>query len=371
MRVLQLCKKFPYPVKDGEAIAITQLSRALHALGSQLTLLCMNTQKHHFDEAIPVGVLDHYEAVHSVDVDTRVRAWSALLNLFSSASYHIVRFESVAFKQKLIEILQAQDFDIIQLETLYLAPYIPTIRQYSKARIAMRAHNAEHEIWARISQHTHFLPKKWYLQYLTKKLRNYEIAALKDYDLLIAITQRDLDLFRSLAYQNQAVVVPIGIDGQSYQADFSSYKRALSLSFIGSLDWMPNQEGLQWFLAQVWPRLQARFPDLEFHIAGRNTPTWMYDLTYSNVFIHGEVPDAKAFVNAHSVMVVPLLSGSGMRAKILEGMALGKIVLTTSVGLEGIAARHQKEVLIANEPGDFVDGIRFCYEAGENRRGVS
>jgi glycosyltransferase involved in cell wall biosynthesis len=138
------------------------------------------------------------------------------------------------------------------------------------------------------------------------------------------------------------------------------------MSFIGSLDWMPNQEGLQWFLENVWQKLIKRFPNLSLHVAGRNTPKWMLNMNVKNVKFHGEVPCAPTFINQHPIMVVPLLSGSGMRAKILEGMALGRVVLTTKIGLEGIGAESKKEVLVADKVDEFIDAIEYCYEKKEN-----
>ncbi|MCB0548446.1 MAG: glycosyltransferase [Phaeodactylibacter sp.] len=365
MKILQLCKKFPYPLKDGESIAVTTLSQALHGLGCDVSLLAMNTHKHFFSEEDNPEALSYYQNVVKVPVDNRVKPAAAFLNLFSRESYHITRFISPAFRRQLIEVLKNNTFDLIQLETLYLAPYIPTIRQYSDAIIAMRAHNVEYEIWQRITENTTVFPKRWYLKHLTRKLHRYEAERLKQYDILVAITQRDLDHFRKLGYSKAATVAPIGISSQSYTPDYRSYRKPLTLSFIGSLDWMPNQEGLNWFMSQVWEPLRKKYPGLEFHIAGRNTPgSWVHKLAGKNVVVHGEVPDAAEFINGHSLMVVPLLSGGGMRAKILEGMALGRVVLTTSIGLEGIAARPGKEVLTADSADQFLAQIELCLEQG-------
>lgn len=362
MKILQLCKKFPYPLKDGESIAITYLSKALHQLGAKVTLLAMNTSKHYFDmQKIPKD-FNHYEGIHTARVDNQIKIWDAFLNLFSNESYHITRFISTDFEKKLIQLLQEEQFDIVQLETLYLAPYIPIIKKYSSAIVSMRGHNVEHEIWERIADHTGFFIKKWYLKHLTKKLKAFEIQQLDHYDILLAITQRDLELYQSLGYQSKALVTPIGIDSCGYVADNDSYQNKMTISFIGSLDWMPNLEGLQWFLDEIWAQLSARFPNVELHIAGRNTPDWMLQMNLKNIHIHGEVPDALDFINDHSLMIVPLLSGSGMRVKILEGMALGKVVLTTSMGLEGIDATDKKEVLIANQPEDFIEAVEYCYQ---------
>lgn len=364
MRILQLCKKFPFPLKDGEAIAVKSISKSLHQLGCDVTLLSMNTTKHYFDINTLPTYFNHYSAIHTVPIDNRIKLWDAFLNLFSKKSYHICRFESAAFRDQLIALLQQNNFDVVQLESLYLAPYIPTIRKYSTAKIAMRAHNVEHEIWQRVAKNTRFFAKKWYLNHLAKKLQCYEIEQLNNYDLLIPITQRDLDIFRFLGYKNRATVAPVGVHGADYKPNFSSFQRPLSLGFIGSLDWMPNQEGLRWFLDQVWKALHHKSPTLTFHIAGRNAPLWLQELRLPNVIFHGEVPDAAAFINQHSVMIVPLFSGSGMRVKILEGMALGRAVITTSMGLEGIDACHHREVLLADTAETFLNAIALCEQDG-------
>lgn len=363
MRVLQLCKKFPYPAKDGESIAMTTLSRALNELGCKVTLLAMNTAKHYFDIKQLPKSFNHYQEIITADVDNRIKVLAAFKNLFSSDSYHIERFISPDFARELRQLLQRESFDVIQLETLYLAPYIPIIRQYSKAIVALRSHNVEHEIWERIASNTRFLPKKWYLKHLTKKLKQYEIAQLQQYDLLVSITERDQKKYQTLGYHKAAHVTPVGIDSRYYLADDASFKQKMSVGFIGSLDWMPNQEGLRWFLQQVWPKVCTAFPLLELHIAGRNAPKWLLKQQVKNVVVHGEVPNAADFINQHSLMVVPLLSGSGMRVKILEGMALGRVVLTTTIGLEGITAAPDTEVMIADQPADFLAAIQRCYAA--------
>src|SRR5690606_5482476 len=148
---------------------------------------------------------------------------------------------SQPFRRKLIDLLTQKTFDIIQLETLYLAPYVETIKHYSQAQIVMRAHNVEHEIWERIAQNTRFFPKKWYLSHLTRKLRNYEVARLNDYDFLLALTDRDLRKFKKLGYRNGAMASPIGLEPGKYLVKDTprADRHPLRLCFIGSLDWMP------------------------------------------------------------------------------------------------------------------------------------
>jgi glycosyltransferase involved in cell wall biosynthesis len=360
MKILLLCKKFPFPLKDGESIAVHNLSRALCELGCEISLLAMNTSKHYYD--LSAGIppeLSHYRQIRTVDLDNRIKLTAAFANLFSNKSYHVSRFHSVAYEQVLAEMLTEEDYDLIQLETLYLSPYVPLIRSKTDALVVMRSHNVEHEIWERLVKRSQPGIRRLYLRYLTGKLKAYEAASLNTYDLLAPITQRDLTIFRKLGCHIPAVVTPIGLQVEDYPADFSNLSAPPSLSFIGSLDWTPNIEGLDWFLSEVWPGLQLQFPDLPLHIAGRNTPASLLQRKLPNVLIHGEVDSSVAFINAHNIMVVPLLSGSGMRAKILEGMALGKVVITTSLGLEGIDARNKQEVMVADDPAQFVQAIAY------------
>jgi polysaccharide biosynthesis protein PslH len=362
MRILQLCKKFPYPLKDGESIAITYLAKALQEAGNEVHLLAMNTAKHYTDLKQITTETDHYAVVHTVDVDNRVKPMDAFLNLFSNESYHITRFVQPAYRSELAKLLKQYHYDAILLETVYLAPYLDTIRELSTAKVVMRAHNVEHEIWERLTQNAHPI-KRFYLKSITPRLRNFEVGALNKYDLLAGITQRDVDQFRALGMTIPAMALPVGLDTRNYMADQSSFERPLSIGFIGSLDWMPNQEGLKWFLQEVWqPCLSAQFRDLQLHIAGRNTPDWIKNLASERIHVHGEVPDAVQFMRQHSVMLVPLLSGGGMRVKILEAMAMARVNITTTIGMEGIEAQHAKELLVADSPTDFVEAIRFCYK---------
>ncbi|MBP7184578.1 MAG: glycosyltransferase family 4 protein [Saprospiraceae bacterium] len=363
MKILQLCKKFPYPLKDGESIAVTHMGRALKELGCEITLLSMNTQKHYMEISDLPKDFNHYKDINTVYLDNRIKVLDAFINLFRTASYHVSRYISPAFENALIRLLKEEDFDIVQLETLYLAPYIDIIRKYSNAAIVMRSHNVEHEIWDRIAENEINIVKKSYLRYLTQKLKKFEVNSLNKCDMFVAITERDLQHFKKLGLQKPSFVAPVGLDNTQYLADAHGFNKAkLSIGFIGSLDWRPNIEALDWFLKNVWDLMSNEYPDLSLHIAGRNTPDWLYKLGSKNVFVHGEVRNAQEFINQHPILVVPILSGSGIRVKILEGMLLGRTVITTTVGLEGINAKHAQEVMIADTPKGFMECLRYCYE---------
>lgn len=370
MKILQLCKKFPFPLKDGESIAVTHMSRAMRDLGCEITLLSMNTVKHYFDSNQLPDTFDHYKEIFSTEIDNRVKPWDAFVHLFKTSSYNVSRFVSPAYERLLADILKQEKFDIIQLETLYLAPYIPVIRQYSKALVVLRAHNVEHEIWHRMADNCKPGLRRWYLRHLARRLETYERDQLRHIDLLLAMTQRDRDRFVEMGYSGDCIVAPIGMELQAYQPTTKEAPSHEALGFIGSLDWMPNLEGLNWFLDEVWPRVRNIHPTARLRIAGRNTPAALKKRQIPGVEFMGEVRSAVKFINDHQILIVPLLSGSGMRVKILEGLFLGKTVITTTVGMEGIDARQGEEILLADTPDDFARCIALCLKDPEFARRI-
>lgn len=364
MKILQLSKKFPFPLKDGESIAIYQLGKSLTLRGAEVSLLAMNTSKHFYDLKEIPEELSFYKDINTVFVDNKIKIFDAIFNLFSSRSYHIQRFISIEFSAKLIELLKKEKYDIIQLETIYLAPYIDEIRKYSDAKIVLRSHNVEYEIWERISENTKNPVRRQYLKIQSRRLKKFEVNQLSKYDHIIAISSRDeMNLSRVCPNINISTIsVGIDVSEEEFQTNFNN---KFQFGFIGSLDWMPNLEGITWFLKRVVPKVLIQHKNIQISIAGRNTPSSLYLYSEEGIKILGEVEDAIKFISNQNVVVVPLFSGSGMRIKILEAMSLSKVVITTSIGLEGIAAKDGVEVLIAENEDQFVEKIKFVLENPE------
>ncbi len=357
MKILILSKKFPYPPKEGEPIAIANLSKAYFKLGCEVSLLVLNTSKHYFNIADFPKSENHYTNIWLVDTNNNITISGAINCLVTRNSYLLSRFKSIEFEEKLKEILEQNQYDIVQLETIYMAHYIPHIRKYSKARISIRTHNVEHLIWERVAQLTNNPIKKYYLKYENRFLKNFEINRLHLVDIIVSITKPDLDYFENLGVQKKSVVAPVGFNMNDYVIPPDSHNSNSSIAFIGALDWMPNQHGIIWFLEKVWPTLSSKIPALTLHIAGKNTPDWLKSKSSERVIVHGEVADAKAFLSEHPILIAPLFSGSGIKIKVLEGLALGRAVITTDIGAEGIAAMPDKEIVIANSPSEFIEKL--------------
>lgn len=371
MKILQVTNKVPYPANDGGAIACLNLTRGFALLGHEVTVFAMNTLKHHTDiSEIPESVKDWAE-FRLVDVPARISPIAATINLlFSGKPYNAVRFISKPFTNKLKQLLKEKKFDIIQLEGLYVCPYIPLIRKYSDAKIVYRAHNIEHEIWERTAAISSGL-KSMYLKILANRIKIFEKSLINSYDLLVPITERDGIILDKMGNTQPMHISPTGIE-TTVLIPHSKNLEHPSLFHIGSLEWAPNQEGLIWFIEKCWPKIHENFPELKFYIAGRKAPEWLIRRFHApNIVFVGEVPDAYQFMNSKSIMVVPLFSGSGMRIKIIEGMALGKPIVSTPIGTEGISTQSGKNILIADNEKEFVADVERLITNNELFQNIS
>jgi len=363
MRILFLCNKSPWPSKEGGPMAMNMLIEGMLEAGHTVKVLAVNSFKYNI---IPGDIPETYRektGIELIDIDLRIKAFPAFKNLFTNNSYHVERFVSAIFTERLKVILQESDYDIVQLEMVMMAAYINVIRSHSKAKIVLRAHNIEHLIWERVAENTGNPLKKWYLRHLARTLKLFELNAIGMVDGVAAITGKDAEFFSSLTGK-PVISIPFGINPGDYPVAENAKKHP-TIFIIGSMNWIPNQEGVRWFLMNVWSDLHKRYPELEFHIAGREMPSWMKNITLDHVIVEGEVPDASAFYEANDIMIVPLFSGSGIRVKVIEAMAYGKTVVSTSLGAEGIMYTRGENILIADLACEFFEMISVCIEHPE------
>ena len=344
-------------------MAMNSIITGLLEAGHQVKILAVNSEKYNVKESDIPEEYKQKTGIELIDVDLTVKPLNAFLNLFTRKSYHAERFISEDFKKRLAEVLDKEQFDVVQLEVLFMAPYVETIREHSKAMIVLRAHNVEHKIWERIAKETKSPLKRWYINHLAKTLKEFELNALETVDGVAAITRKDAAFFRK--YCSKPIIdIPFGVYPEQFTPKYEIEGKP-KFYHIGSMNWMPNEEGIRWFVDEVLPKTVEKDPDFVYHLAGRNMPEWLTTLNNPHVDVVGEVPDAKAFVSNHDVAIVPLLSGSGIRIKIIESMALGKTVITTRVGAEGILYDEEVNIIIAENKAKMVEAIRSLNENPE------
>ena len=360
MKILMLCNKSPWPKREGGPIAMHAMISGLLQAGHSVKVLAANTNKYTVDpETIPAEFKEK-TGIEFVDMDLSLNIVDAAISYITRQSYHVSRFHTKAFAQKLTEILRREKYDIIQLEMLYMATYLDIIRKYSKAPVVLRAHNIEHKIWQRVAENCSNPLKHFYLNHLYKALRRFEISIINKVDGIVAITPVDARNFDRLSHSTNIISIPFGINLDTLTGSPEQPAEA-SLFHIGTMNWYPNEESIKWLISEVWPMVHKRKPNLELHLAGRYMPEWLTKLSKPNIYVDGEVPDVWEYMQRFSIMVVPLFSGSGIRIKIVEAMAAGKAIITTAIGAEGINYENGQHLIIAKDARSFTDAIvKLC-----------
>jgi glycosyltransferase involved in cell wall biosynthesis len=360
MKILILCNKSPWPKREGGPIAMYAMISGLIHAGHTVKVLAANTNKYTVEpETIPADFKQSTQ-IEFVDIDLSLNIPGALYNYLSRKSYHVARFHTKAFALKLAEVLKKDSYDIIQLEMLYMASYLDVIRKYSKAPVVLRAHNIEHKIWQRVAENCTNPFKRMYLNHLYRALKRFEIGILNKVDGVVAITPVDARNLDRLSHSTNIISIPFGIKLDTLSENPIQPAEA-SLFHIGSMNWFPNEEGIRWLIDEVWPKITQRLPELELHLAGRYMTDWLTKLSIPRIIVDGEVPDVWEYMQRFSIMVVPLFSGSGIRIKIVEAMAAGKAIITTTIGAEGINYENGQHLLIAKDAKSFADAIfRLC-----------
>lgn len=356
MRILQLCNKPPLPAVDGGCLAMHSVTEGLLRAGIQVRVIAPETHKHPFlREQVPASYIEatHFE---TVPVDTEIHITDALVHLLKNKSYNLSRFYSATLERRLEEILATEVFDIIQLESLYMTTYLPALRKNSKAKIILRAHNIEHRLWERSAKVEKNPLKKAYLKKLASQLKKAEAEALHHVDGLVPITPEDAVAFRAMSGGKLPIhVLPYAMKLPELIAGKKTDPH--SLFHIGSMDWAPNIAGIRWFLQHCWKTILANVPDASLHLAGKSLQKNDPHYQSENVTVHGEVKNAHAFMTDYSVMAVPLVSGGGMRIKLVEAMALGKAIVTTTLGAEGTGIVNGTHALLADSPAGFSEAV--------------
>ncbi len=374
MKILLVCLRLPFPPSDGGTIAMFNMANALVKAGAEVKIVSFNTKKHFVDlSKVPVNFIETYKP-EVVYLDATVKPLSALFNLIQNKSYNISRFDSPDFHRTIKAILEKEQFDIIQLESLFMTPYINTIHKYSQALLVLRAHNVEYVIWERLALATKSSMRKWYLTMLASRLKKYEMNIIKKLDAIVVLTSDDNKTIKDAGCNVPVLVSPIGLDMEKYSVQAVDTELP-SVFHLGSMDWMPNIEGVSWFIDHVYPLITKNNHSFKIFLAGKAMPDNFMKLANEQLVVSGRVDDSKAFMADKSIMIVPLLSGGGMRVKIIEGLAMGKTIISTTIGAEGIKYTNGKDILIADSPEEFyaaivkcTSDISFCKEIGRNGR---
>lgn len=370
-KILLLTLRIPYPPNDGGALATFELIKALGIQGHEVTLFAINTPKHYSQiEKLPNEFTQFLTEIKSTYVNTNIYIIQALNNLiFKRTAYNIDRFNSHEHRQNLVKIIQENSFDLVICEGVYLAYYIEALKNIRpNLPIILRAHNVEYQIWERYAREEKNKLKSWYFTNLSKRGKNFEVEAFFKFDGIIALTDHDHEQIKKLGFNGKIRTITAGITlpNPSFKIDRDNN----SIGFLANMEWFPNIQGLDWFLDKVFPIITRKNPKIILNLAGKKMPTRILQLNSPNIKIHGEIASPTEYLDNQAIVIVPLLSGSGIRMKIIESMALGKCVITTSAGISGMKVQNGIHFLLADSPEDFAELILSTLKKPELIRNI-
>ncbi|MGE0451385.1 MAG: glycosyltransferase [Vicinamibacterales bacterium] len=365
-RVLVVCSKPPFPSVDGGTRAIAELVAGLAGQGHAVHVLALATRKHPDLRGVPpAGVVQETIAVDDA------RALSGLSSLWPSRAhpgselpFSVARFLSPRFARRLGQLLEEEAPDVVQFEGLHVAPY-QRLAHDAGARVVVRAHNVDADLWRQRARTSRWPLSSW-LGMQAERVERLEVGYWRSAHAVAAISPA---VARACSAATAAPVIdlPVGLAVPPQPPPITDPSR---LFHIGAMDWAPTADGITWFLADVWPRILAKQPSAVFHLAGRRVAQFAAGHRAPNVVWDGEVADADAYVRGGGVLIAPVRTGSGVRVKIIEAMAQGRAIVTTSAGAEGLDCVSDQHLLVADDAAGLAEQVLRCLASPALVRGL-
>lgn len=354
MKILQISPQIPYPPDSGGKISIWGITKYLSQLGHQITLVS------YYDGSYDVekyNALKNYCEPIFIKHNTRNNILKALLNLFSPVPYNISKYYCKSLEDFLLKFLNKNDIDIIHIDHLHLSWVVDVVKSIKNIPVVLREHNLELKIMKRFYEDTKNPFLKFYAGLQYKKFIHYEPLQALKFDKCIMISKEDEKYLNEMNSKVKIKTIPVGVEENILHLKMNSVL-PLTLFHVGSLKWIPNREGLMWFLKEIFPIIISSYPQTKLYIYGIGAETIEVDQKLSdNVIKVGYVEDIWEEIKNKMIMIVPLIVGSGMRVKIIEMLAAGKLIVTTSVGKEGIEVSDGQQIFIADDSQSFAQKI--------------
>ncbi|HLH72253.1 MAG TPA: glycosyltransferase family 4 protein, partial [Chloroflexota bacterium] len=277
-------------------------------------------------------------------------------SLLSGRPFLIERDDRVTMRRALDDLLNREHFDAVHADQLSMAQFAVDLPV--RLRV-LDEHNAVWTIVRRAAQRSDWGPKRLAAEIEWRKLRAYEETICQRFDRVTVVSTEDRAALESPGGPPlRAKVIPIAVDTEelAFQPRPAEARRILS---VATMFYPPNVEGVYWFATEVFPLIRQAAPGVEFDVVGSRPPAKVTQLATpgSGINVLGYVADLEPFLRQSAVLVVPVHSGSGMRVKILEAFARGIPIVSTTIGMEGIAAQPEQHLLVADNPRDFAAAV--------------
>jgi polysaccharide biosynthesis protein PslH len=373
MKILFITDYLPYPPISGDRIRVYNLMRII-------------AREHEVSIAALLGTPDDQESISNLNhfchlAYTAGYQWPNPLFLLAGLirytlsgrpmDLRLMYYEKLA--NKILELMHNEHFDIIQIEHSRMALYLEVVKANvnSCPRTVLMLHNVAHEQSHKISRVELNPIKKFRARLNNTALRHWEPRYAERFDRCVAVSDLDKALLLRDNPRLRIDIVPNGVDTKLYRP-LDQPQNKHTLLFIGTMHYQPCADGAIYFCQRILPIIRKKIHDIETWIVGAEPPPEVVKLGSEHIHVTGRVPDILPYYRQCSVCVVPLRAGGGTRLKILEAMALGRPVISTSIGCEGLDVKQGRHILVADDPEKFAEAsIRLLTDEGLYRSIVS
>ncbi|MBU4268223.1 MAG: glycosyltransferase family 4 protein [Acidobacteria bacterium] len=348
MNVLIVSPFFPFPEDNGSKIRLVSLLKSLK--NHDITIIAFKEQNELIKDEEIKNICSEYHIFNR----PQISYFKELLNHFSSQPLLISRFFCKEAWEKTKEIVRNKKIDLFIIETLLMVKYAEKV---PGTFLILDEHNLEFiRAKSRIVTSKNLLVKI-YNYVIMVRLRRFELKAIRKFDCCMVCSDNDKNILVNLLKTDSVIVIPNAVDTDYYFLNRTSIN-GKKILFIGTLWYEPNRDAVLYFVKEILPLLKSRVPEVEFIVVGPGPTQDVIALSnQSNITVTGYVHDIRPYLSEASVFIVPIRMGSGTRLKILTAMSMGIPVVSTSVGMEGIAATNHKDICIADDPREFCDCI--------------
>lgn len=294
-------------------------------------------------------------------------AWELLCNLFSKYPYNVNKDFDPRLRQRAIELTETSEFDLVICDFVQMARNVLDL----KTPKVLFQHNVEAEIFERHAVRDKGWLRRKYMGLQAAKMRRFEGEAGAQFDAVVAVSERDRSEYQRRYGWEHSTAIDTAVDTEFFAPQPIEDASATKIVFVGSMDWLPNIDGADYFVEQIFPLIREQAPHAEFRIVGRNPTPGIQRLgEQEGIVVTGSVDDVRPELANAAVVVVPLRIGGGTRLKIYEAMAMQKAVVSTTLGAEGLAVTHDEDILLADDPQAFAGAVLRVLDDRETRRGL-